>query len=105
MVMENPYGTLTGPNLISCISELSPYDYDDFTSCTQIATHSADLVGSRFTDSAKWLDEYVVTLNFLAGLSFRTASSLARDTKSRQASQTFWFGAHKPCPIPGRGTR
>jgi hypothetical protein len=64
MVMENPYGTLTGPNLISCISELSTYDYDDFTSCTQIATHSADLVGSRFTDSAKWLDEYVVTLNF-----------------------------------------
>ncbi len=64
MVMDKLSGTLTGPNLISCISELSPADYDDFTFCTQIATHSADLVSSRFTDSEKWLHEYVVTLNF-----------------------------------------
>lgn len=73
MVMDKPSGILTGPNLISCISELSPADYDDFTFCTQIATHSADLVSSRFTDSEKWLHEYVVTLNFFGWSVFQDA--------------------------------
>lgn len=62
---EKPSGILTGPNLLSCIDELSLQDHDDLTHCTQIATHSADMACSRFVDSTKWLDEYVTTLNFL----------------------------------------
>lgn len=57
-------GALTGPNLLSCIGEMSLQDHDDLTHCTQIATRSADLVSSRFADSTAWLDEYVTTLNF-----------------------------------------
>ncbi|MGE8068282.1 hypothetical protein [Pseudomonas sp. NPDC089569] len=65
MNREHPAGILTGPNLVSCIDELSPQDHDDMTHCTQIATRSADLLCGRFVDSAKWLNEYVSTLNFL----------------------------------------
>jgi hypothetical protein len=59
-----PSGILTGPNLLSCIGEMSLQDHDDLTHCTQLATQSADSVGSRFINSTKWLDEYVSTLNF-----------------------------------------
>jgi hypothetical protein len=58
-------GMLTGPNLISCIDELSPQDHDDLTHCTQMATHSADSVSSRFDPSTTWLHEYMTTMNFL----------------------------------------
>ena len=60
-----PPGILTGPNLISCIGELSLQDSNDLTHSTQIATNSADRVGSRYANSSKWLDEYVSTLDFL----------------------------------------
>jgi hypothetical protein len=64
MNIEKPNGILTAHNLISCTEELSLQDYDDFTHCTQIATQSADMVGSRFADSTAWLNEYVTTLSF-----------------------------------------
>ncbi|WP_347910355.1 hypothetical protein [Pseudomonas grandcourensis] len=64
MNIEKTNGILTAHNLISCTEELSLQDYDDFTHCTQIATLSADMVGSRFADSTTWLNEYVTTLNF-----------------------------------------
>lgn len=66
-------GLLTGPNLVSCIGDLSLQDYDDLTHCTQIATRSADMVYSRFLDSTEWLDEYVSTLNFLGWSVFQDA--------------------------------
>ncbi|MCK1793301.1 hypothetical protein [Pseudomonas violetae] len=65
MTNGKPSGLLTGPNLVSCIGELSLQDYDDLTHSTQLATRSADLGYSRFLDSAEWLDEYVSTLKFL----------------------------------------
>lgn len=68
-----PSGILTGPNLLSCIDELSLQDHDDLTHCTQIATKSADMVSSRFADSTKWLDEYVSTLSFLGWSVFQDA--------------------------------
>ena len=60
-----PSGMVTGPNLISCIGELTLQDFDDLTDCTHIATRSADLVHNRFANSQYWLDEYVRTLMFL----------------------------------------
>ncbi|MHC8316391.1 hypothetical protein [Pseudomonas sp. LB3P31] len=65
MANEKPSGLLTGPNLVSCIGELSLQDYDDLTRCTQFATRSADLGYSRFLESGEWMDEYVSTLHFL----------------------------------------
>lgn len=62
---KTPAGRLTGPNLISCIGELSLQDVDDLTHCTQIATRSADMLCSRFANSSQWLNEYVKALNFL----------------------------------------
>jgi hypothetical protein len=70
---EKPIGTLTGPNLISCVEELALQDYDDLTHSTELATRSADRVISRTVDSAKWLDEYVSTLNFLGWSVFQDA--------------------------------
>jgi hypothetical protein len=64
MTSQAPSGILTGPNLISCIGELSLQDYDDFTLCTQIATKSADIASNRFANSEAWFDEYILTLNF-----------------------------------------
>ena len=64
MNIEKPNGILTAHNLVSCTEELSLQDYDDFAHCTQIATQSADMVGSRFADSTTWLNEYITTLNF-----------------------------------------
>ena len=72
---KTPAGLLTGPNLISCIGELSLQDVDDLTHCTQIATRSADMICSRFTDSTQWLDEYVKTLNFLGWWIFEDSIS------------------------------
>ena len=72
---KTPAGLLTGPNLISCIGELSLQDFDDMTHCTQIATRSADMICSRFTDSTQWLDEYVKTLNFLGWWIFEDSIS------------------------------
>ncbi|WP_256590895.1 MULTISPECIES: hypothetical protein [unclassified Pseudomonas] len=66
-------GILTGHNLVSCIGDISPQDYDDLTHCTQLATKSADMICSRFVDSAKWLHEYVNTLNFLGWSVFEDA--------------------------------
>ncbi|MGJ7515770.1 hypothetical protein ACSFE6_15765 [Pseudomonas baetica] len=66
-------GLLTGHNLISCIDELSPQDYHDLTHCTQIATRSADMIASRFANSAAWLNEYVSTLNFFGWSVFQDA--------------------------------
>lgn len=59
-----PTGVVTHHNLISCIGELSLQDFDDLTSCTHIATRSADLAHHRFANSQHWLDEYVRTLMF-----------------------------------------
>jgi len=73
MDSHTPNGLLTGPNLVSCIGELSPQDYNDFIHCTQIATTSADMLASRFTDSAKWLNEYVSTLSFFGWVVFQDA--------------------------------
>lgn len=70
---RNFSGTLTGPNLLSCIEDISLADHDDLTHCTQIATQSADTVCSRFVDSTKWLNEYVTTLNFLGWSVFQDA--------------------------------
>jgi hypothetical protein len=70
---EKPSGLLTGPNLVSCVGDLSLQDYDDLTDCTQIATRSADMVYSRFLDSTEWLDEYVSTLHFLGWSVFQDA--------------------------------
>jgi hypothetical protein len=70
---KTPAGLLTGPNLISCIGELSLQDVDDLTHCTQIATRSADMLCSRFADSPQWLNEYVKTLNFLGWSVFEEA--------------------------------
>jgi hypothetical protein len=66
-------GALTGHSLTSCIDELSLQDHKDLTDCTQIATKSADMLGSRFTDSSKWLHEYVNTLDFLGWSVFEDA--------------------------------
>lgn len=66
-------GVLTGHSLTSCIDELSPQDYEDLTDCTQMATKSADMLCSRFTDSSKWLHEYVNTLDFLGWSVFEDA--------------------------------
>ncbi|MGZ9742161.1 hypothetical protein ACXX83_27610 [Pseudomonas sp. GNP012] len=66
-------GALTGHSLTSCIDELSPQDHKDLTDCTQIATKSADMLCSRFTDSSKWLHEYVNTLDFLGWSVFEDA--------------------------------
>lgn len=65
MSIQKPSGIITGPNLISCISEISLQDHDNLTHCTQIATHSADLSAKRYVEADKWLDEYVKTMNFL----------------------------------------
>lgn len=70
---RNFTGILTGPNLLSCIEEMSLADHDDLTHCTQIATQSADRVCSRFVDSTKWLEEYVTTLNFFGWSVFQDA--------------------------------
>jgi len=66
-------GALTGHSLTSCIDELSLQDHKDLTDCTQIATKSADMLCSRFTDSSKWLHEYVNTLDFLGWSVFEGA--------------------------------
>ncbi|MNF59903.1 hypothetical protein D3C76_559750 [compost metagenome] len=66
-------GALTGHSLTSCIDELSPQDHNDLTDCTQIATKSADMLCSRFTDSSTWLHEYVNTLDFLGWSVFEDA--------------------------------
>jgi len=66
-------GALTGHSLTSCIDELSLQDHKDLTDCTQIATKSADMLCSRFTDSSKWLHEYVNTLDFLGWSVFEDA--------------------------------
>lgn len=66
-------GALTGHSLTSCIDELSLQDHKDLTDCTQIATKSADMLCSRFTDSSKWLHEYVNTLDFLGWSVFENA--------------------------------
>ena len=66
-------GALTGHSLTSCIDELSPQDHKDLTDCTQIATKSADMLCSRFTDSSTWLHEYVNTLDFLGWSVFENA--------------------------------
>lgn len=71
MTKGKPSGLLTGPNLVSCISELSLEDYDALTHSTQLATRSADLGFSRFLDSAEWMNEYVSTLKFLGWLVFQ----------------------------------
>ncbi|VVP95505.1 hypothetical protein PS918_03645 [Pseudomonas fluorescens] len=63
-------GLLTAHNLVSCIGELSPQDYDDFTDCTQIATNSADRASNRFANSTAWLNEFVNTLNYLGWSAF-----------------------------------
>ncbi|HEF4761805.1 TPA: hypothetical protein SAN82_004263 [Pseudomonas putida] len=73
MDSKNSNGILTGHNLVSCIDELSPQDYHDLSHCTQIATKSADMVGSRFASSAAWLNEYVSTLNFFGWSVFEDA--------------------------------
>jgi len=66
-------GALTGHSLTSCIDELSLQDHKDLTDCTQIATKSADMLCSRFTDSSTWLHEYVNTLDFLGWSVFENA--------------------------------
>jgi hypothetical protein len=66
-------GALTGHSLTSCIDELSLQDHKDLTDCTQIATKSADMLCSRFTDSSTWLHEYVNTLDFLGWSVFEDA--------------------------------
>ncbi|MNB86183.1 hypothetical protein D3C81_802130 [compost metagenome] len=66
-------GALTGHSLTSCIDELSLQDHNDLTDCTQIATKSADMLCSRFTDSSTWLHEYVNTLDFLGWSVFEDA--------------------------------
>ncbi len=73
MDSKRPNGILTGPNLVSCIGDLSTQDYDDLGHCTQIATASADRLCSRFADSAKWLHEYIVTLDFFGWSVFEGA--------------------------------
>ncbi|MBZ9782416.1 hypothetical protein K9857_12810 [Pseudomonas sp. REP124] len=73
MDSKHSNGILTGHNLVSCIDELSPQDYLDLSHCTQIATRSADMVSSRFADSAAWLNEYVSTLNFFGWSVFQDA--------------------------------
>ena len=65
MATEPLYGALTNHNLISCIGDLSPQDFDDLTDCKRIATTSADLVRDRYADSRIWLEEYARTLIFL----------------------------------------
>jgi len=62
---ELPSGLVTGPNLISCIGELTLQDFDDLTDSTHIATQSADLAHYRFANAQGWLEEYVRTLMFL----------------------------------------
>ncbi|WP_160108988.1 hypothetical protein [Pseudomonas izuensis] len=84
MDREIPNGILTGPNLVSCIGDLSSQDYDDLGHCTQIATRSADMLCSRFTDSTKWLHEYVVTLDFFGWSVFEDAIT----TRTRHALST-----------------
>ena len=73
MSNSNFSGVLTGPNLLSCIEDMSLADHDDLTHCTQIATLSADMSCSRFVDSTKWLDEYVKTLDFFGWSVFQDA--------------------------------
>lgn len=73
MDRQKSNGILTGHNLVSLIGDISPQDHDDLTHCTQIATKSADMLCSRFVDSAKWLHEYVSTLNFLGWSVFEDA--------------------------------
>ncbi|AWY42562.1 hypothetical protein DKY63_22670 [Pseudomonas putida] len=73
MDSKNSNGILTGHNLVSCIDELSPQDYLDLSHCTQIATRSADMAGSRFVNSTAWLNEYVSTLNFFGWSVFQDA--------------------------------
>jgi hypothetical protein len=70
---DNPPGILTGSNLISCIGDLTLQDHDDLTHCTQMATHSADRVSSRFDPSTKWLDEYMTTMDFLGWTVYQDA--------------------------------
>lgn len=73
MPIQKPSGITTGPNLISCISELSLQDHDNLTHCTQIATQSADLIARRHVDAQKWLDEYVTTMVYLGWSAFEDA--------------------------------
>ena len=55
MTIELPSGLVTGPNLISCIGELTLQDFDDLTDSTHIATQSADLAHYRFANAqAGW---------------------------------------------------
>jgi hypothetical protein len=70
---NNFSGVLTGPNLLSCMDDMSLADHDHLTHCTQIATLSADTACSRFVDSTKWLNEYVNTLDFLGWSVFQDA--------------------------------
>ncbi|MGH8388476.1 MAG: hypothetical protein ACRESJ_23865 [Pseudomonas sp.] len=73
MDSRNSNGILTGHNLVSCIDELLPQDYQDLSHCTQIATQSADRVSSRFANSAAWLQEYLRTLDFLGWSAYQDA--------------------------------
>lgn len=75
-------GVLIGHSITSCIDELSPQDHKDLTDCTQIATKSADMLCSRFTDSPKWLHEYVNALNFLGWSVFEGAIFTRTHTRS-----------------------
>lgn len=69
-----PSGILTGPNLLSCIDELSLQDHDDLAHCSQIATRSADQGKSgRFVNSTMWMDEFMTTLDFLGWSLFQDA--------------------------------
>lgn len=73
MATNKTAGILTGNNLTSCIDELSLQDYEDLTQCTQLATKSADMLCSRFTNPSKWLHEYVFTLDFIGWSVFEDA--------------------------------
>lgn len=62
---EQLTGLVTGPNLLSYIETPSLQDHNDIADCNNIATKSADLRYSRYTDSKGWFEEYARTLNFL----------------------------------------
>lgn len=95
MDSKNSNGILTGNSLVSCIDELSPQDYLDLSHCTQIATKSADMAGSRFADSAAWLNEYVATLHFFGWSVFQDViQTRTRYDVSKSVAQYLITSAH-----------
>jgi hypothetical protein len=57
-------GSVIGPNLISCVSELSLDEYNDVGDCISVATWHANQYCNRFTQPALWFGEFIDVIGY-----------------------------------------